>query len=158
MSANRIRRPLLIAIPIAAVALVGAGVAFAGAAHAGTMPTTGPTIAMTITNNTDNTLYLQGSDNPYGDWIAAPQAVLAPHATEIVTASSWNPGGFAIDAAYGTAGDATAVFMANNYPGNATTDGTRVDGANTNRLGIQTSVDTGSPTMNASYTIMPPLW
>lgn len=149
----------LIAAPLAALALAGgAALAFAGTASAA-IPNYPATITMTITNNTDHILSLRGADNPYGDWIVAPQQTLAPHATETVSASTWNQAGFAADVTYGISGTGDeAVFFANNYATNTSTDATRVDGANTAHLGISSQVNDASWTMTASYDLLPLLY
>lgn len=115
------------------------------------------TIKMTITNNTDATLHLDGSDNPYGDWIVSPQSELAPGASETVSASTWNQKGFGVDVTYDADNGSSVVFMANNYAGQTDTSGTRVDGSNTSHWVVQATVDQGAPDMTASYTVMPGL-
>ncbi|MBB3037011.1 hypothetical protein [Hoyosella altamirensis] len=148
------RRRIIIGAGLAALALTGTAVGLAGAAHAA-IPDYPATITMSITNNTDHTMYLHGSDNPYGDWIQAPTQTIGPHETETVSASTWNQNGFAIDATYGISGtNSEAVYFANNYPGAQTdTQGTRIDGDNTANLGINSAVTTGAPYMVASYTL-----
>jgi hypothetical protein len=145
------------ALPLIALAAVGTAVGAAGIANAGTLPTDGPTIAMTIRNNTNDTMYLQGSSNPYGEWIAAPRGVLAPHSTEIVTAHSRNTNGFGVDATYSVRGDATAVFSAYDYSynGGTNTEGTRTTGNDGRDFAISSWIDSRYPTMNVSYTLNP---
>lgn len=155
---TRRTRRLLIGGSLTALALTGSALSLAGVANA-CVPNYPAMISMTITNNSDQTLYLHGSDNPYGDWVVAPQQTLAPHSTETVSASTWNSGGFGVDVTYGISGTSDeAVFFANNYGGDTNTDATRIDGANTNHLGISSNVETGAPYMDASYTIMPLLY
>ena len=120
------------------------------------IPNYAGTVNMTITNNTNDTLELNGSDNPYGDWIVSPQSELAPGASETVSASTWNQGGFGVDVTYGDSDGSSVVFMANNY-GQADTSGTRVDGSNPGHWVIQSVVNQGAPNMTASYTLMPGL-
>ncbi|MDJ0110505.1 hypothetical protein QM646_29005, partial [Rhodococcus erythropolis] len=80
-----------VAVTAIALALGGTALGTAAVANAGTMPTDGPTVAMTITNNTDNPMLLDSASNPYGQWINGPRSYLAPHTTEIVTAYSSDP-------------------------------------------------------------------
>ncbi len=141
------------ALSIAGLAALGVAVGAAGVANAGTMPTTGPTVAMTIYNNTGQPMDLVGSDNPYGQWISGPRAVLEPGGTEIVTATTSSAGGFGIDVTYALPGDARAVFMANNYGFQADTNGTRMDGRDASYYGIHTNVDSRFPAMNSGYNI-----
>ncbi|MCW4355191.1 hypothetical protein ONR57_17945 [Hoyosella sp. YIM 151337] len=104
------RRRIIIGAGLAALALTGTTAALAGTAHAA-IPDYPATITMSITNNTDTTMYLHGSDNPYGDWIQAPTNTIGPHETETISASTWNQNGFAIDATYGISGtNSEAVF------------------------------------------------
>jgi hypothetical protein len=142
---------------IAATAAVAAMAGMAGTASAGTLPTNAPTTAMTITNQTNQTLWLTNSDNPYGSWIAGPQQSLAPGATEIVTAVSNNTTPvFPVSVSYGfgSLGGVANFVSSNSYMG-ATTDGSGVSGYNVQNFGVQTSVDSGAPTMNASYILAP---
>lgn len=149
---RRSRTAKIAAVSLATLASAGAA---AGIAHAGTMPANDVTVAMTITNNTDFPMFLQGSDNPYGEWIQAPQQTLAPHTTEIVTASTADPGGFSVDATYSITSGSGAVFSANNYSSGSTTEGTRTTGDYANAFTIHTDISTAYPTMNASYTVSP---
>lgn len=142
------------AIPLAGLAAVGIAFGAAGIASAGTMPSTGPTIAMTIHNTTGQDMILQGSDNPYGEWIHGPNAVLAPGASEIVTATNNDPRGIGVDVTYSLPGDAQAVFTANNYSNDANTSGTRMTGRDGHFYSVYSTVDTGFPTMNAGYSIV----
>ena len=146
-------------ITIASLATVGAATATFAAAGTATalVPDYPATIEMTITNNTAYTMFLDSDYNAFGDWIVAPPKQLAPGATETVSASTWNRGGFDFEVTYGMSEDTSATFVANNYGGRTDTDGTRVDGTNPLHWNIFSSVDQGSPNMIASYTILPPL-
>lgn len=62
----RRRVALFIALPATAVAVTGFAIAAAGVATAGTMPTSGPTIAMTISNDTDLPMVLAARRTPTG--------------------------------------------------------------------------------------------
>ncbi len=141
------------ALAIAGLAALGVAVGAAGVANAGTLPTTGQTVAMTIYNNTGQPMDLVGSDNPYGQWISGPCAVLEPEGTEIVTATANSAGGFGIDVVYALPGDARAVFMANNYDFPADTNGTRMVGRDASYYGIPANVDSGFPAMNSGSNI-----
>ena len=46
----------------------------------------GKSIAITITNHTDEILVLVGTTKPNGKWITAPTAYLAPHTYQVVRA------------------------------------------------------------------------
>lgn len=141
------------AVSVAGLAALGVAVGTTGVANAGTLPTTGPTVAMTIYNNTGQPMDLVGSDNPYGKWISGPRAVLEPGGTEIITAAANSAGGFGIDVVYALPGDARAVFMANNYGLPVDTNGTRMVGRDASYYGIHTNVDSGFPAMNSGYNI-----
>ena len=108
--------------PLIGLAVIGAG---AGLATAGTLPTNGNTIAMTITNNTGTTMTLTGDYTNSGDFISGPQQTLAPGASEIVTASTANYDGLTAVVNYGLPDTNTIVtFQANNTPNGVSTDGT----------------------------------
>ncbi len=92
-----------VAVTAIALALGGTALGTAAVANAGTMPTDGPTVAMTITNNTDNPMLLDSASNPYGQWINGPRSYLAPDTTEIVTAYSSDPRGIGVDVTYNVA-------------------------------------------------------
>jgi len=154
---QRTRRDRVVRYTVFSVAaLAGVGLAFgaAGIANAGTMPMTGNSIAMTIRNDTGQDMVLQGSDNPYGQWIHAPNATLRPGQSEIVTASNNDPSGLGVDVTYSLPGNAQAVFMANDYPGGTDTSGTRMTGPDGRFYTVRSTVDTGFPTMNAAYSLV----
>ena len=146
----------LIANPLIGLAVVGAGFAAAGIANAGTLPMNGDTIAMTIYNNTNQTMTLTGDYTSAGDFIAAPQQTLAPFSSEIVTASAANWDGLTAVVNYGVPDTNTIVtFQANNDGQGATTDGTQVNGYFAHRFDVSSNIDTAFPNMNASFTIAP---
>lgn len=153
MNVTTTRRLARIAVlPLAVLALTGTAV---GVANAGTLPATGPTVAMTISNNTNDPMILQGSDNPYGQWINGPQAIIPPHSQSIVTAANNDPGGLGVDVTYSLPGG-DAVFMANNYSYNGgDLNGTRIEGQAGNHYRIDSRMDTGFPYLNAGYTVGP---
>lgn len=143
------------ALPLAALAIAGTTLAATGVANAGTLPATGPTVAMTITNNTNDPMILQGSDNPYGQWINGPQAIIPPHSQSIVTAADNDPGGIGVDVSYSLPGG-SAVFMANNYSYNGgDLNGTRIEGQAGGHYRLDSRMDTGFPYLNAGYTVAP---
>ncbi|MBJ8343865.1 hypothetical protein [Antrihabitans sp. YC2-6] len=155
MIKTSIRR--LVFVPIAATAALATMVGVAGVASAGTLPSGSPTTAMTITNDTNQTMWLASSNNPYGSWIAAPHQSLAPHETEIVTAvSNGSTPVFPINIsyAYGSLGSVANFVSTNDYSG-ATTDGSGVTGNNVQNYDVQTSIDSGPPAVNASYILAP---
>lgn len=154
---SRARRRRIVAwtaIPIAGLAAIGVAFGAPAIANAGTLPTTGPTIAMTIHNTTNQDMVLVGADNPYGQWIQGPDAILAPGASEIVTATNNDPRGIGVDVTYSMPNGEQAVFMANNYQNGADTSGTRMDGPGPHAFSVYSTVDTGFPTMNVGYSIV----
>ncbi len=157
MNTTSIRRRRLIIVPIAAAAAIGTMVGMAGIASAGTLPTDSPTTAMTITNDTNQTMWLANSNNPYGSWIATPRQSLAPHASEIVTAVSNKSTPvfpISISYAYGSLGAVANFVSTNDYMG-ATTNGSGVTGYNVQNYDVQTSIESGAPAVNASYILAP---
>ncbi|MFC9790657.1 hypothetical protein [Rhodococcus sp. NPDC127528] len=142
-------------LPLAGLAAVGTTVASTGIANAGTLPATGPTVAMTITNSTNDPMILRGSANPYGQWINGPQAIIPPHSQSIVTAGGNDPGGIGVDVAYSLPGG-DAVFLANNYGYNGgDLNGTRLEGQAAGSYRLDSHMDTGFPYLNAGYTVGP---
>ena len=151
MTITATTRRTFIAAPIIGLALLGAGT---GLATAGTLPTTGSTIAMTITNNTNQTMTLTGDYTDTGDFIAAPRDTLAPGASEIVTASTTSQGGLTAVVNYGLPDTNTIVtFQANNNPNGSSTDGTAINGTHARRFGYTSTMDTEYPAMNAGFTV-----
>lgn len=142
----------LLAAGITALAVTGLALGAAGVANAGTLPTTGNTIAMTVANDTDQTIYLQGADNPYGTWIAAPPQSVAPHSSRIITAANNDPRGLGVDATYSLPdGSGTVVFMANDYSSSTDIDGTRTTGPHAGHYSVSSWIDTNYPNMNVAY-------
>ncbi|MCE5291270.1 MAG: hypothetical protein LLG14_18810 [Nocardiaceae bacterium] len=152
------RRHLLLGVSFVGIAIVGTGLGFVATAHAGTLPTDGDTVAMTIHNNTDQTMTLAAQYTNVGDFIAAPQQVLAPHTSEIVTASSHNHDRMAAVMSYQLPDHTVVVFEANNLPDGANTTGTVTAGPSAGQYAIATSLDTGFPNLNASYTVQPTMF
>ncbi len=137
-----------VAVTAIALAVGGTALGTAAIANAGTMPTDGPTVAMTITNNTDNPMLLDSASNPYGQWINGPRSYLAPHTTEIVTAYNEDPRGLTVDVVYSTPGGGQAVFMANDYP-QFDTDGTRT--TDPDHYFISSYIDGYYPNLSVGY-------
>ncbi|MGV9824982.1 hypothetical protein [Gordonia sp. NPDC003429] len=147
-----------VAAAVAGVAIAG-GLATAGvgAAHAGTMPINRPgepTTAMTITNHTDRYEWLVSSTPGSGQWVNAPQQVLAPGATEVVTANApmspyltsfvnYRVGAFGPIATYNVA----------NIRGDVNTAMTGVNGQGSGQYWINANVATGHPNVNVSYNL-----
>lgn len=139
------------------IAAVGAGLAVAaavgaGTAHAGTMPITHPgepTVAMTITNHTNKTEHLIGSSAGSGQWINAPRQSLAPYASETVTAAAPHGNSETVTVNYriGATGP-KAVYQIVDAPSGANTNATGTTGG---QYRINSSVDTGYPTVNAGF-------
>jgi hypothetical protein len=158
LSARPSRSRLLVGVPLAALALAGtAAVGTAGFAQAQPPTSHQQTITMTITNNSDRTLYLSGSDNPDGQWVSAPKATLAPNTSQVVTATS-DTDGFSVYVTYGIGrvGTHQVVFIANSHHSGADTDGTRAVGP-TGRTSRNYSVDStaskGAATVSADFVV-----
>ncbi|MGW5288780.1 hypothetical protein [Rhodococcus pyridinivorans] len=140
----------------AALAVAAALIAPAGVS-AETLRTDGPSITVTIRNETDAPMVLSSSDNPYGAWTDAPAAVIAAGATETLAAGSNDRRGFGLQVGYTMPGDATVVLMANNYgTGNANVDGTHIGGANRHGFEVATIVKDGYPFMTADFAVTRP--
>ncbi|MCD2153137.1 MAG: hypothetical protein K0Q46_1950 [Rhodococcus erythropolis] len=136
---------------VAAITALAAGaltLGLSGIASAGTLPTTGNTITMTISNDTEQTIHLEGADNPYGQWMQSPRQSLAPHETEIVTAYNQDPRGLTVGLVYSTPGGGQAVFMANDYP-QFDTDGTRT--TDPDHYFISSYIDGYYPNLSVGY-------
>ena len=116
------------------------------------MPLAGASVAITIANNTDQPLFLQNSSTQNGEFIAAPRAVLAPFQSEIVTAHSYDPSGVGVYVTYSLRDGPQAVLAANGYEDAANLDGTYISG-NAGRWGIDRSLATEYPAVNAAFTI-----
>ncbi len=143
---------VLIATPLVGLAAVGGCLALSGVANAGTLPMNGNTVAMTIYNNTNQTMTLTGDYTDSGDFIAAPQQTLAPHSSEIVTASTANWNALTAIVNYGLPNTNTIVtFQANNTTTGANTDGTTINGTRAWHYNVSSQTDTGFPNMNAAY-------
>ena len=103
---------------------------------------------MTISNDTEQTIHLEGADNPYGQWMQSPRQSLAPHETEIVTAYNQDPRGLTVDVVYSTPDGGQAVFMANDYP-QFDTDGTRT--TDPDHYFISSYIDGYYPNLSVGY-------
>ena len=147
-------------ITTARIAAAGTGIAaalsFAAVAHAGTMPVTHPgepTIAMTITNHTDKVQFLQGDGtSPNGTWVDGPQRILAPGATETVTAVA--PQGDSLDmhVAYRVGiGGPTATYEVSNSKTNTNVAGTGVTGFLAKNYWINHNFGSHYPNTNVGF-------
>ena len=67
-------------------------------------PVRGKSIAITITNHTDEILVLVGTTKPNGKWITAPTAYLAPHTFQVVRALTPEADRFDIALTYSLSG------------------------------------------------------
>lgn len=138
----------------AIVATAGIGLAAAGAADAGTLPVTHPgqpTVAMTITNHTNRIEWLR-TEYTTGQWVNAPRKVLAPNASEVVTAVAPYGRTMQTDIGYqeGINGPTANYAMAQG-PWGTDTGTTSVFGPGSRPYWIATNVSTGSPTVNVGY-------
>lgn len=121
------------------------------------LPTDGPTIAITVTNDTDAPMVLAGNNNPYGRWVDEPATVVSARASETITAVSADRRGFGVQVSYTMPGDASVVLMANNFgTGPANADGTRIDGGNQHGYSVTPHVDTGYPFMTMNFVVSRP--
>lgn len=140
-------------VGIAAVA--GIGFAGAGAAHAGTMPINRigePTVAMSITNHTSTPEYLLGGTAGAGQFINAPQRVLAPGASETITAAAPGSNYLTVNAAYkiGRFGP-TANYEIENMHGNTNTAMSGISGRNAGQYWMDHTLSSGFPNANVGF-------
>lgn len=153
MTTKIVNAKTLVATPLIGLALIGAGIGAAGIANAAPL-TDGNTVSMTIFNNTNQTMNLQDAETSSGDFVYVPQQSLAPHTSEVVTASSSDASGFAVTVSYGLPDSSSvATFKANDNQSGANTDGTGVTGQFANVFSINSNVVAGFPSMNATYTL-----
>ncbi|WP_016935365.1 hypothetical protein [Rhodococcus sp. R1101] len=143
---------------VAAAALTVAAALTAPATAAADSPSPdGPTISVTIRNDTDAPMVLTSKDNPYGRWVDEPATVVPARSTETVSASSTDRRGFGIRIGYTMPGDATVALMANNYgTGVANGDGTHIEGVNRHGFAVATTVEDGYPFMTADFAVTRP--
>ncbi|MBF0662042.1 hypothetical protein [Rhodococcus sp. (in: high G+C Gram-positive bacteria)] len=142
---------------VAAAALtIAATLTAPGTAAADSPSADGPTITVTIRNETDAPMVLTSKDNPYGSWVDEPATVVPARSSETVSASSSDRRGFGVQVDYTMPGDATVTLMANNYgTGVANGDGTHIDGANRHGYAVEARVDAGYPFMAADFAVAP---
>lgn len=147
-------------ITTARIAAAGTGIAaalsFAAIAQAGTMPVTHPgepTVAMTITNHTDKVQYLQSDGtSPNGQWVNGPQRVLAPGATETVTAVAPQGDSLDLHVAYRVGvGGPTATYEINNSKANTNVGGTGVSGFLAKNYWINHNFTSHYPNTNVGF-------
>lgn len=135
---------------------IAAGLALGGAglAGAGTVPVTHPgepTIAMTITNHTDKTEWLDGATAGTGQWVQAPRQTLAPGASEIVVSNAPNSPEETnfVNYRIGAFGP-RATYEIENMAGNVNTAMTGTSGGGHYFINAP-HIDTGYPNVNVSY-------
>ncbi|MEO9329308.1 hypothetical protein [Gordonia aurantiaca] len=134
-----------------------AGLAFgaAGAARAGTMPIVRPgepTIAMTITNHTNQPEYLIGSHTSGGQWVNAPAKILYPGASQTITAAAPLSNHLDINATYRIGNNGPiAKYQVNNRHNGINTALTGVSGHHAERYWIDSKIDTGFPQANVCF-------
>ncbi len=150
---NTKTRRITAAVAAAAV-VTGIGFAATGAANAGTLPVTHhgqPTVAMTITNHTNRFEWLR-TEYTDGQFVNAPQQMLAPHASETVVATAPFGRSLNTDVGYqvGVFGPTANYSMAQG-PWGTNTGSTSVFGNGSGPYWINTQVNTGSPNVNAGY-------
>ena len=130
----------------------GLALGTAAVASAGTVPVTGPgepSVAMTITNHTDRNEFLVSSNSGDGNWVNAPKWVLGPGTSETVTAVAPSSGHLEVDARYDVGvGGPTANYRVNDLQIGANTLASGVVGS---QYWMNTSVQTGYPTVNATF-------
>lgn len=147
MHAFRHRLATLVTVP----ALTGLVVAATGRTRPQNTPGTGTTVAMTVTNDTDDELTLVSSTNPQGRWVEAPPVTLAPRSSAVVSVWSNDLRGVSFGVRYAVRG-AEAVFSAGNRtPYGADIAGTRLEGDARGSYGISTRIDTCYPSMTLEY-------
>ncbi|NDK92009.1 hypothetical protein GYA93_20905 [Gordonia desulfuricans] len=135
---------------------VAAGLALGGAglASAGTMPVTHPgepTIAMTITNHTDQTERLAGATPGTGQWVQAPRTTLAPGASETVTTVAPNSSYETVFVNYriGALGP-RATYNVEDVQGDVNTAMTGISGGGHYMINAP-QIDSGYPNVTVSY-------
>ncbi|RPA59883.1 hypothetical protein EF294_11535 [Gordonia oryzae] len=133
---------------------VGTGLVLGGAglATAGTVPTTHPgepTVAMTITNHTNRTEFLQSATPGAGQWVQSPRAQLAPGATEIIVSHAPHSSSENVMVSYriGAAGP-KAVYNIENAKGAVNLNAT---GTTSGSYRINAHINTGYPAVNVGY-------
>jgi len=147
-------------ITTARIAAAGTGIAvalsLAAIAHAGTLPVTHPgepTIAMTITNHTDKIQYLlNNGTSPNGVWVDGPQRMLAPGASETVTAVAPQGNSLDMHVAYRVAiGGPTATYEVNNSKANTNVANTGVTGFLAKNYSINHNFTSHYPETNVGF-------
>ncbi|MCB0929811.1 MAG: hypothetical protein U0R77_09055 [Mycolicibacterium insubricum] len=145
---------------VAQIAVVGAGIAAAlsgsALAHAGTMPVTHPgepTIAMTITNHTDKVQYLiNDGTSPNGQWVDAPEKLLAPGASETVTAVAPQGNSLDMHVAYRVGlGGPTASYEVSNSKSDTNVANTGVTGFLAKNYWINHNFSSRHPNTNVVF-------
>ncbi|MGC4935968.1 hypothetical protein ACLQ3C_20060 [Gordonia sp. DT30] len=139
---------------LAGVGIAGALAAGgAGLASAGTVPVNHPgepTVAMTITNHTDQIEWLAGATPGTGQWVQAPHEMLAPGAPETVVTNAPNSSYETVFVNYriGAFGP-RATYNVEDMQGNVNTAMTGISGGHYFINAPQ--IDSGYPNVNVSY-------
>ena len=125
----------------------------AGLASAGTVPVTHPgepSVAMTLTNHTNQTEWLASATPGSGQWVQAPQRTLAPGACETVVSVAPNSSSETVFVNYriGAFGP-TATYNLENVRGDVNTDMTGTSGGHYFINSPQ--ISTGYPNVNVGY-------
>ncbi|MCD2147167.1 hypothetical protein [Gordonia paraffinivorans] len=140
---------------IGILGIAGLALGAAGAAHAGTMPIVRPgepTVAMTITNHTNQPEHLIGSSAAGGEWVNAPAKVLYPGASQTITATAPLSGGLDVNAMYRIGDDGPiARYQVNNHRAGTNTAMTGISGRHAQRYWINSKIDTGFPQANVRF-------
>src|SRR5690606_33524522 len=102
-------------------------------------------------------MVLTSTENLYGTWVDEPATVVPARSTDTVSASSTDRRGFGIQIDYTMPGDATVVFIGNNYgTGVANVDGTHVAGVNRHGYAVAATAGDEYPYMTADFVVTQP--
>lgn len=144
------RRPALTAL-LAATAVVGAGTGVAQAQEQEQPLGDGPTVTMTISNNTGQAMLLAGAEAAAGVFAAAPPTTIEPGAVVVVTAEGHEQVGLSATVTYTLPDGTAATYAANDFEYTANTDGTGFTGANARLYTTTRALDTASPDLVVTY-------
>ncbi|PYE18600.1 hypothetical protein DFR67_104179 [Williamsia limnetica] len=141
---------------IAATAAIGFGVA--GAANAGTVPVTHPgepSIAMTISNNTNQTEYLVGNESSSGGWVNGPKDTLAPGESETIVAVAGSENILETDVEYqiGATGPVATYRVVDSQMDGASTFGSGINGDGSTNYVLIPGIQSAFPNANATFTL-----
>lgn len=137
-------------------ATAGIALGAAGAANAGTLPVTRPgepTVAMTITNHTNQTEYLVGATpGANGSWVNAPKARLAPGASETITATAPFANRLAVNAEYRIGlGGPVANYEIDNNKHNVNTSMSGISGRYAQQYWMHAQISSHYPNANVGF-------